>query len=85
MTTDLLVKVRDLKHGDTVDLEGDPYATAPCEVDPDCTINQVWNFEYGVVGELIEETPTCFSVVFENNDHWVGFPPDHLVKVVERV
>ena len=55
MTT-VKTKVRDLQPGDKVDMEGDPFHRDEALVE----------FEYGVVEEVIHETPNCFVVVFEN-------------------
>lgn len=71
MTTKL-VRVRDLKQGDRVDLEGDPYA------DPQSDKPGL-QCEYQVVDCIEVETPACTCVYFE--DFTCAFPSDHQVKV----
>lgn len=70
-------KVRDLQPGDKVDLEGDPYVNCS---DPECTSYITYQFEYGVVDTVEQETPGCIVVHFTNDDV-IGFPPDHEVEV----
>lgn len=70
-----LVKIRDLKPGDMVDLQGDPYA------DPNHEAIEL-EYELMSVYEVVEETPGCFLVTCNNFDFGCGFPPDHKVLVV---
>lgn len=67
-------QVSDLVAGDMVDLENDPYADA----DPG------WEFEYGVVDEIEQETPDCIRVDFANGGS-IGFPPDHMLTLSDKV
>lgn len=64
------IQVKDLRIGDYVDLEGDPF------VEP----NVMFESEYMTVASIYHETPTCIAVGFEGFDV-VGFPPDHEVEV----
>lgn len=59
----------DLRAGDMVDLEGDPYA------DPDHDI-QSFQFLYMEVTVVEQETPECVRVNFADWDS-CGFPVDH--------
>lgn len=47
-----------MKEGDKVDMEASPL---PFPYD-----DQMAEFEYGMVEAVMEETPDCFVVVFEN-------------------
>ena len=67
-----LVKVKDLKEGDWVDLENDPYADPLGEV-------VLLECEFQVVSTIEQETPDCVCVYFA--DFVCGFPPEHEVKV----
>jgi hypothetical protein len=71
----MMVKVKDLRERDYVDLEGDPYA------DPQSDKPE-YEFEYAIVAGIERETPTCVRVDFETGNS-VGFPPDHEVDVDE--
>ena len=71
---DRLAKIRDLKPGDMVDLEGDPFA------DPNHDEIQL-QYEYIVVDHVREETPGCWLLEGGNVDFLCGFPPDHEVVV----
>lgn len=66
------MKVRDLKPGMLLNLEGDPYA------DPDHD-NVYLEYEFQVVVTVEEETPECVVVYCEN--FTCAFPPDHDVEV----
>lgn len=70
--------VLDLRPGDRVDLEGDPYA------DPDASQseegNPAFQYEYQVVESVELETPHCVLVHFEGWDA-CGFPVKHRVRV----
>jgi hypothetical protein len=68
----MLVKVRDLKQGDLVDMEKSIF---PFDY-PD----SLAAFEYGKVQEIQEETPDCFLLVFENLPS-VAISPKHNVWV----
>lgn len=72
--TTTMVAVKDLRPGDRVDLEGDMYANPD---DP----NTICSFEYLEVAAIEAETPGCWRVDIESFDS-VGFPPDHMLKVV---
>lgn len=69
------IKVKDLKPGMRLDLEGDEYA------DPERD-HVDYEFEYMVVAEIILETADCVVLELEDG-HSVGFPPDHEVFVEE--
>jgi hypothetical protein len=62
------VKVRDLKRGMMVDLQGDPFADPEQE-------NHSYEFEYAVV-EDPDPDPDMVVVEFRDGS-LVGFPPDH--------
>jgi hypothetical protein len=64
--------VRDLKPGDMVDLQNDPYADPRGD-------HIEYEFELAVVAELTYEGSGC--IVVEFNESTVGFPPDHQVRV----
>lgn len=66
-----MIKVRDLKYGDLVDLQG----TLPCEYN-----DPLKEFELGKVDEVMEETDDCFVVAFENMTA-VALPPDYELSV----
>lgn len=66
--------VLDLRPGDRVDLEGDPYA------DPDGEGNPTFQHEYQIVESVELETPHCVLVHFESWDA-CGFPVKHRVQV----
>lgn len=74
--------VRDLRPGDLVDLEADPYADRPCaDGCEDCDLaRSTFAYEYVQVHELEPETADCLVVFFDG--HAVGFPPDHRVPVM---
>lgn len=78
------MRVDELRPGDLVDLDGDPYACTCASGDPDCDPGMTWRFEYGRVDETVRETPTCIRVDFSNGES-VGFPPDHEVTVFRDV
>lgn len=67
--------VKDLKPGDVIDLEGDPFA------DPDLCPD--FEYEHVIVagGEL--ETATCYRLDIEGCNS-VGFPSDHMVPYVRH-
>jgi hypothetical protein len=78
------ITASEVKPGDWLDLEGDEFACAPCEGDPDCTLNIIWQYEYGIVYETwIEDggLGQVFVIHFEN-DQVVGFPMDHPLRLV---
>lgn len=64
--------VKELKPGDRVDLEGDPYADRKHN-------HPEYEFEFAVVVEVTQETPNCIVVEFDMGT--VAFPPTHLVEV----
>ena len=66
----MLKKVREFKPGDLVDLENDPYHADDPNVE----------FEYGRVSSVVQETPTCFLVNF-NNFGCAAYPPDQEFEV----
>lgn len=67
-----MVRADELREGDPVDLENDPYAD-PGHDKPEL------EYEYAKVVEYELETPGCLCVYFENIS--VGFPPDHMLRV----
>lgn len=69
-------RIRDLKPGDMVDLEGDPFADPGGEN----TTAHGFDCELATVMEVDHETPACTAIGFEGFDI-VGFPPDHTVPV----
>lgn len=73
--TIILTPVRALKGGDLVDLEYDIYAD-PNGDDP------MYEFELAEVDYAVYETPECIVVDFTHGA--CGFPPNHLVRVVDR-
>lgn len=73
----MMIRARDIREGDVLDLEGDPFADCPLR---DHT--NTFEFEYQEVHEVTEETPNCILI---GGDGWlVGFPPDHRIAVVKR-
>jgi hypothetical protein len=66
------VQVSELRVGDLVDLEGDPYA------DPRRDPMNCFEFELAEVASVERETADCVAVGFEGFDV-VGFPPHHIV------
>lgn len=66
-------KIRDLRPGDLVDLEADPYAD-PHHDDPALLCELV------MVACVERETEDCWLVGFEGRDP-CGFPPDHEIEV----
>ena len=76
-----LVAVRDLVGGEMVDLEGDEYVTCGEDFCIECA--HMEQYEYAIVDEPGDlETSDCMAVMFSNIGLWIGFPPDHKVKVV---
>lgn len=75
MTKILETPVKDVKVGDFLELQGDAYADPKKD-------NTVYEFEYCLVEEIEQETISCICLYFDNSNP-VGFPPDHLVKVVQ--
>lgn len=71
-----LVKVKDLREGDTIDLGGDEYA------DPDSDVTAFQYLYVPVVGVELE-TPECVRVDIEGVDSF-GFPPDHEVVAADE-
>ena len=69
------MKAKDLTLGTMLDLEHDIYAQ-------DANDNY-WEFEYGIVYSLEQETDDCILVTF-NDDVSIGFPVDHEVTTIER-
>lgn len=63
-----MVRADELREGDWVDLEGDPFA------DPNHDKPEL-EYEYAKVVEYELETPECLCVYFENIA--IGFPPSH--------
>ena len=79
-----LTRVSDLREGDMVDLEGDPYTDCS---DPWCEEDHATVLEhtYAIVDEPGElETPECMVVSFSNVGVTIGFPPGHMVRVERR-
>ena len=68
------MKAEDLKPGMYVDLEGDEYA------DPS-NDNPHLKYEYALVLDTEQETPTCVRVDFAHDS--VGFPNDHELVVFD--
>ena len=68
------VKIKELKVGDFIDLEGDEYA------DPDAEIT-AFQFLYAQVAAVETETVDCIAISIEGVDTF-GFPPDHEVRKV---
>ena len=66
-----LVKVKDLKVGDFIDLEGDRNLGHHISVE----------FEYSKVCEIINETDDCIVVAFDDG-MTAGYGPEELMKVV---
>lgn len=64
--------VEALSLGDTVDLEGDPYA--------DPLADHHYDTEYLTVADVVRETAECYVVHFEGGPS-IGFPPDHAVPI----
>lgn len=67
------ITVAELKPGDMLDLEGDEYA------DP-ARDSRFFDCEYGLVGAVVVETPTCTLVYIDGVDAF-GMPPDHVVQL----
>lgn len=67
----------DLRPGDHVDLERDPFA------DPEDR-ESVWQYEYARVESVELETPTCAVVQFGEAGAMIGFPVGHELDVAER-
>lgn len=72
------MKASELKPGMLVDLENDPYTTC---ADEECSNCAMWEYEYGEVDDIDQETPECVRVDFTNGDS-IGFPTDHEVNVI---
>jgi len=68
-----IIRADQIKVGDYVDLEFDPYA------DPDSE-NIQFETEYAVVEYIERETPDCVAIGFEGFDV-VGFPPNHVLSI----
>ena len=68
------VAVEKLKPGDRIDLHSDKYA--------DDGEDSMVLFEYAVVDSVIEETPNCILVHFEQHTS-VGFPKGHVVRMLK--
>jgi hypothetical protein len=66
------MKVKDLRPGDLVDLEGDKYA--------DPNNNPTFQCLYAMVIDTKRESRECIAVEFDGFDV-VGFPPNHTVEV----
>lgn len=66
-----MVTAADLKEGDMVDLEGDPYANGE-------DTQHIAPFELFVVRGVERETADCVRVDFDNLS--VGFPPNHRLR-----
>jgi hypothetical protein len=75
------IRARDLRPGDLLDLEGDPYAD-PRGDSLSADGEHFYGFEYELA-EVVEpvefETPTC--VVVHTDMVSCGFPPDHEINV----
>lgn len=65
-----------IREGDLVDLAGDPYA------DPSSDPNALTAFEHFRVGEIVEETPDCTVIHFDQGSF--GFPPHHRLRVLRE-
>jgi hypothetical protein len=76
------VKVQDLREGDMVDLEGDPYADAETDCEDCQTIHDMFAYEFSIVFSVEQETPECVAVGFDHDV--VGFPTNHTLFVVSR-
>lgn len=74
----ILKRVMDLRVGDLIDLEGDPYADP--KTDPSTEPHPFWTYEYAKVDDLDLETDDCLRVDFENGPS-CGFPIDHQVRI----
>ena len=62
----MTTKVRDLKEGDLVDLDNDPYFAQ----------HPMTEFEYAEVVEVTPETPNCTLVAYEGVGA-AGYDPNH--------
>ena len=72
-----MTRADELKVGDLLDLEGDPYGD---NIEPDTgERNPTLIYEYSQVGEIVRETPECIVIYSEHSAF--GCPPDHRVKV----
>jgi hypothetical protein len=60
-----IVKAKDLRSGDYVDLQGGP----------NFADNPAIEFEYGVVTDIVPETPNCIAIYFEGIGG-AGYHPD---------
>jgi hypothetical protein len=65
-----LVPARDVREGDMIDLEGDPFA--------DDGQHPEHEFEFAIVEGSELETPECIRIDFDSTS--VGFPPDHMLR-----
>lgn len=75
----------ELRTGDLIDLEGDPYATTPGE-DMSASDRKAhestvltFEFEYATVESVEPETPDCF--VIHTSLTSFACPPDHTFKI----
>ncbi|AXK43829.1 hypothetical protein [Erythrobacter aureus] len=72
-----LVAAKNIREGDVLDLEGDEFADRPTD---DHANN--FEYEYQPVHEVERETADCIRI---GGDGWlVGFPEDHLLKVIPK-
>jgi hypothetical protein len=69
------MRVDELREGDMVDLEGDPFA------DPDRSEDWL-HYEFAVVADTERETDECVRV--DCLGVCFGAPPDHRVLVIDR-
>ena len=73
-------RVIDLRVGDRVDLESDPFADPEGYTHgPHNSANPEFAFEFLVVEHIARETDDCVRVDF--NGFSCGFPPDHWIDV----
>lgn len=69
------ISARDVQAGDLVDLQGDKIADVNGE-------HPEFEFEYARCIGTERETADCVRLDFESDSF--GFPPDHLLSIVER-
>lgn len=65
------VTVRELQEGDLVDLKSCPFLAK----------EQIANFEYGEVGSIVQKSPECWVVRYDNVSLMANYLPDHVLSI----
>jgi hypothetical protein len=73
-----MIRAKDVREGDRLDLEGDQFADPNGNGLTATGHYEAFEFELAVVNEITWEGPDCVVLHTSQGDY--GFPPDHEIK-----